>query len=557
MLLNLSILNFIIFEKIFLDFTDGFNVFTGETGAGKSMIIDSLNLLLGGKSNKGFVRKDCDKATVQGSFYIEENSPLLALLAEQGIETEDGTIIITRDVMDNGRSTARINEILINISFLKKISRYLLDIHGQYEQQSILDSSEHIQILDKMCGAELNNLLSDYQSLYRDYVRLKNELAALEKSNRDKNARMDFLDFQINEINSARLKSGEESTLFEEYNILSNLNDIKSNVFQAAEYFTDDNHSITDMLSEALKAIKRVSHFDEKLRGFETAMELIIDSSQELSFDLIDYANDRDLDDERLSFLEQRLEAINHIKRKYNMEVEDLLIHRDKAVGELDLLKNIDMRINGLKDSLKSVVVRMESLSEKLHDIRKSKATIIAQEIENQLHSLNMKEARFQVNMSEMEAFTELGRDNVLFMISTNPGMDLMPLDKILSGGEVSRIMLAIKSIINEIDEIPTMIFDEIDTGISGKTAHMVGEKIKRISATHQVICVTHSPQIASAAHTHFVIEKLTDGQSTYSSVTRLGHEDRIREVARLLSSLDITEISLKNAEEMVKSNEI
>lgn len=557
MLLNLSILNFIIFEKIFLDFTDGFNVFTGETGAGKSMIIDSLNLLLGGKSNKGFVRKDCDKATVQGSFYIEENSPLLALLAEQGIETEDGTIIITRDVMDNGRSTARINEILINISFLKKISRYLLDIHGQYEQQSILDSSEHIQILDKMCGAELNNLLSDYQSLYRDYVRLKNELAALEKSNRDKNARMDFLDFQINEINSARLKAGEESTLFEEYNILSNLNDIKSNVFQAAEYFTDDNHSITDMLSEALKAIKRVSHFDEKLRGFETAMELIIDSSQELSFDLIDYANDRDLDDERLSFLEQRLEAINHIKRKYNMEVEDLLIHRDKAVGELDLLKNIDMRINGLKDSLKSVVVRMESLSEKLHDIRKSKATIIAQEIENQLYSLNMKEARFQVNMSEMEAFTELGRDNVLFMISTNPGMDLMPLDKILSGGEVSRIMLAIKSIINEIDEIPTMIFDEIDTGISGKTAHMVGEKIKRISATHQVICVTHSPQIASAAHTHFVIEKLTDGQSTYSSVTRLGHEDRIREVARLLSSLDITEISLKNAEEMVKSNEI
>ena len=557
MLLNLSILNFIIFEKIFLDFTDGFNVFTGETGAGKSMIIDSLNLLLGGKSNKGFVRKDCDKATVQGSFYIEENSPLLALLAEQGIETEDGTIIITRDVMDNGRSTARINEILINISFLKKISRYLLDIHGQYEQQSILDSSEHIQILDKMCGAELNNLLSDYQSLYRDYVRLKNELAALEKSNRDKNARMDFIDFQINEINSARLKAGEESTLFEEYNILSNLNDIKSNVFQAAEYFTDDNHSITDMLSEALKAIKRVSHFDEKLRGFETAMELIIDSSQELSFDLIDYANDRDLDDERLSFLEQRLEAINHIKRKYNMEVEDLLIHRDKAVGELDLLKNIDMRINGLKDSLKSVVVRMESLSEKLHDIRKSKATIIAQEIENQLYSLNMKEARFQVNMSEMEAFTELGRDNVLFMISTNPGMDLMPLDKILSGGEVSRIMLAIKSIINEIDEIPTMIFDEIDTGISGKTAHMVGEKIKRISATHQVICVTHSPQIASAAHTHFVIEKLTDGQSTYSSVTRLGHEDRIREVARLLSSLDITEISLKNAEEMVKSNEI
>lgn len=557
MLLNLSILNFIIFEKIFLDFTDGFNVFTGETGAGKSMIIDSLNLLLGGKSNKGFVRKDCDKATVQGSFYIEENSPLLALLAEQGIETEDGTIIITRDVMDNGRSTARINEILINISFLKKISRYLLDIHGQYEQQSILDSSEHIQILDKMCGAELNNLLSDYQSLYRDYVRLKNELAALEKSNRDKNARMDFIDFQINEINSARLKAGEESTLFEEYNILSNLNDIKSNVFQAAEYFTDDNHSITDMLSEALKAIKRVSHFDEKLRGFETAMELIIDSSQELSFDLIDYANDRDLDDERLSFLEQRLEAINHIKRKYNMEVEDLLIHRDKAVGELDLLKNIDMRINGLKDSLKSVVVRMESLSEKLHDIRKSKATIIAQEIENQLYALNMKEARFQVNMSEMEAFTELGRDNVLFMISTNPGMDLMPLDKILSGGEVSRIMLAIKSIINEIDEIPTMIFDEIDTGISGKTAHMVGEKIKRISATHQVICVTHSPQIASAAHTHFVIEKLTDGQSTYSSVTRLGHEDRIREVARLLSSLDITEISLKNAEEMVKSNEI
>lgn len=556
MLLNLSILNFIIFEKIFLDFTDGFNVFTGETGAGKSMIIDSLNLLLGGKSNKGFVRKDCDKATVQGSFYIEENSPLLALLAEHGIETEDGTIIITRDVMDNGRSTARINDVLINISFLKIIARYLLDIHGQYEQQSILDNTEHILILDKMCGSELTDFLENYQSLYRDYTGLKSEILSLEKSNNDKNARMDFLEFQINEINSAGLKQGEEESLFSEYNILSNLNDIKLNVFQAADYFTNENRSITDMLSEALKSIKKVSHFDAAIKGFESALELIIDSSQELSFDLIDYANDKDLDDERLVFLEQRLEAINHIKRKYNMEITDLLQHRDNAVRELSLLKNIESRISGLKARLKSITDKMTSLSEKLHIIRMNKAGIIEKEIEQQLHSLNMKEARFSISISDTSSFNELGKDSVLFMISTNPGMDLMPLDKILSGGEVSRIMLAIKSIINEIDDIPTMIFDEIDTGISGKTAHMVGEKIKKISATHQVICVTHSPQIASAAHTHFVIEKLTDGQKTYSSVTRLGYEDRIREVARLLSSLDITEISMKNAEEMVRANE-
>lgn len=556
MLLNLSILNFIIFEKIFLDFTDGFNVFTGETGAGKSMIIDSLNLLLGGKSNKGFVRKYCDKATVQGSFYIEENSPLLSLLAEQGIETEDGTIIITRDVMDNGRSTARINDVLINISFLKMIARYLLDIHGQYEQQSILDSGEHILILDKMCGSELIIHLDNYQSLYKDYQGLKGEIASLEKSNRDKNARMDFLEFQINEIKSANLKSGEEESLFGEYNILSNLNDIKMNVFQAADYFTNENRSITDMLSESLKAIKKVSHYDETIKGFESAMELIIDSSQELSFDLIDYANDKDLDDERLLFLEHRLEAINHIKRKYNMEIADLLLHRDNAVRELDLLKNIESRISGLKNRLKSIEADMETLAKKLHSIRKNKAAIIEKEIEKQLHSLNMKEARFSISITDTSSFNELGKDSILFMISTNPGMDLMPLDKILSGGEVSRIMLAIKSIINEIDDIPTMIFDEIDTGISGKTAHMVGEKIKKISATHQVICVTHSPQIASAAHTHFVIEKLTDGLRTYSSVSRLGYEDRIREVARLLSSLDITEISMKNAEEMVRANE-
>ncbi|MDP3387493.1 MAG: DNA repair protein RecN [Eubacteriales bacterium] len=556
MLLNLSILNFIIFEKIFLDFTDGFNVFTGETGAGKSMIIDSLNLLLGGKSNKGFVRKDCDKATVQGSFYIEENSPLLPILAEQGIGTEDGTIIITRDVMDNGRSTARVNDVLINISFLKVIARYLLDIHGQYEQQSILDSGEHILILDKMCGSELKGILESYQSLYKDYLGLKNEISSLEKSNRDKNARMDFLAFQINEINSAKLKPGEEESLFGEYNILSNLNDIKMNVFQAAGYFTNENRSITDMLSEALKAIKKVSHYDEAIKGFESAMELIIDSTQELSFDLIDYANEKELDDERLLFLEQRLEAINHIKRKYNMEIADLLHHRDNAVSELELLKNIESRISSLKTRLKSVETDLASLAKDLHGIRNNKAAIIEKEIEKQLHSLNMKEARFSISTTDTPSFNELGRDSILFMISTNPGMDLMPLDKILSGGEVSRIMLAIKSIINEIDDIPTMIFDEIDTGISGKTAHMVGEKIKKISATHQVICVTHSPQIASAAHTHFVIEKLTDGQKTYSSVTRLGYEDRIREVARLLSSLDITEISMKNAEEMVRANE-
>lgn len=556
MLLNLSILNFIIFEKIFLDFTDGFNVFTGETGAGKSMIIDSLNLLLGGKSNKGFVRKDCDKATVQGSFYIEENSPLMALFAEQGIRTEDGTIIITREIMDNGRSTARINNVLINISFLKTIARYLLDIHGQYEQQSILDSGEHILILDKMCGIELKALLESYQSLYKDYLGLKNEIASLEKSNQDKNDRMDFLEFQINEISSAGLKPGEEESLFGEYNIMSNLNDITMNVFQAADYFTNENRSVTDMLTEALKAIKKVSHYDDTIKGFESALELIIDSSQELSFALIDYANNKDLDDERLFFLEQRLEDINHIKRKYNMEISDLLQYRDKAVRDLELLKNIESRISTLHMSLKSIMAEMESLSDNLHSIRQNKAAIMEEEIEKQLHSLNMKDARFRINITDMPSFNELGKDNILFLISTNPGMDLMPLDKILSGGEVSRIMLAIKSIINEIDDIPTMIFDEIDTGISGKTAYMVGEKIKRISTNHQVICVTHSPQIASAAHTHFVIEKLTDGQRTYSSVTRLGYQDRIREVARLLSSLDITEISMKNAEEMVRANE-
>ncbi|HBH11840.1 MAG: DNA repair protein RecN [Clostridiales bacterium 38_11] len=556
MLLNLSILNFIIFEKIFLDFTDGFNVFTGETGAGKSMIIDSLNLLLGGKSNKGFVRKDCDKATIQGSFYIEENSPLMALFAEQGIRTEDGTIIITREIMDNGRSTARINNVLINISFLKTIARYLLDIHGQYEQQSILDSGEHILILDKMCGIELKALLESYQSLYKDYLGLKNEIAALEKSNQDKNDRMDFLEFQINEISSAGLKPGEEESLFGEYNIMSNLNDITMNVFQAADYFTNENRSVTDMLTEALKAIKKVSHYDDTIKGFESALELIIDSSQELSFALIDYANSKDLDNERLFFLEQRLEDINHIKRKYNMEISDLLQYRDKAVRDLELLKNIESRISTLHMSLKSITAEMESLSDNLRSIRQIKAAIMEEEIEKQLHSLNMKDARFRINITDMSSFNELGKDNILFLISTNPGMDLMPLDKILSGGEVSRIMLAIKSIINEIDDIPTMIFDEIDTGISGKTAYMVGEKIKRISTNHQVICVTHSPQIASAAHTHFVIEKLTDGQRTYSSVTRLGYQDRIREVARLLSSLDITEISMKNAEEMVRANE-
>lgn len=554
MLLNLSVMNFIIFEKIFIDFTDGFNVFTGETGAGKSMIIDSLNLLLGGKSNKNFVRKGSSKAVVQGSFFVEENSPLVPVLSDNNIDVEDNTIIITREVHENGRSTARINDIMINISYLKRISKYLLDIHGQYEQQSILNREEHIVILDKMCGQEIAPVLLAYKDIYARYRNLKSEVKSLEENSKDKYAKIDYLKYQIKEIEDASLKVGEDEKLLEELAVLSNINDIKVNLNSSLNIISGEGNSVIDDLSRSIGFLRKVSRFDPKINVFDESLGIIMDNCQELSYDIINYLEEKDVDQERLSYLNERLDLLNGLKRKYNMETGEIISFKEKAEAELLELLDLENSINKRKSELDSIIAEMESLSQKMKAARNKKAASIEKLIESQLHSLNMKDARFKVVVDDTETFNSYGKNSVVFLISTNLGMELMELEKILSGGEVSRIMLAIKSIINEIDDIPTMIFDEIDSGISGRTAHLVGNKISKLSKTHQIICVTHSPQISSAADTHFRIEKKSDKGKTWSSVEKLNREERINEVARLLSGLDITENSVRNAEELIKT---
>lgn len=554
MLLNLSVMNFIIFEKIFIDFTDGFNVFTGETGAGKSMIIDSLNLLLGGKSNKNFVRKGSSKAVVQGSFFVEENSPLVPVLSDNNIDVEDNTIIITREVHENGRSTARINDIMINISYLKRISKYLLDIHGQYEQQSILNREEHIVILDKMCGQEIAPVLLAYKDIYARYRNLKSEVKSLEENSKDKYAKIDYLKYQIKEIEDASLKVGEDEKLLEELAVLSNINDIKVNLNSSLNIISGEGNSVIDDLSRSIGFLRKVSRFDPKINVFDESLGIIMDNCQELSYDIINYLEEKDVDQERLSYLNERLDLLNGLKRKYSMETGEIISFKEKAEAELLELLDLENSIDKRKSELYSIIAEMESLSQKMKAARNKKAASIEKLIESQLHSLNMKDARFKVVVGDTETFNSYGKNSVVFLISTNLGMELMELEKILSGGEVSRIMLAIKSIINEIDDIPTMIFDEIDSGISGRTAHLVGNKISKLSKTHQIICVTHSPQISSAADTHFRIEKKSDKGKTWSSVEKLNREERINEVARLLSGLDITENSVRNAEELIKT---
>lgn len=554
MLLNLSVMNFIIFEKIFIDFTDGFNVFTGETGAGKSMIIDSLNLLLGGKSNKNFVRKGSSKAVVQGSFFVEENSPLVPVLSDNNIDVEDNTIIITREVHENGRSTARINDIMINISYLKRISKYLLDIHGQYEQQSILNREEHIVILDKMCGQEIAPVLLAYKDIYARYRNLKSEVKSLEENSKDKYAKIDYLKYQIKEIEDASLKVGEDEKLLEELAVLSNINDIKVNLNSSLNIISGEGNSVIEDLSRSIGFLRKVSRFDPKINVFDESLGIIMDNCQELSYDIINYLEEKDVDQERLSYLNERLDLLNGLKRKYSMETGEIISFKEKAEAELLELLDLENSIDKRKSELYSIIAEMESLSQKMKAARNKKAASIEKLIESQLHSLNMKDARFKVVVDDTETFNSYGKNSVVFLISTNLGMELMELEKILSGGEVSRIMLAIKSIINEIDDIPTMIFDEIDSGISGRTAHLVGNKISKLSKTHQIICVTHSPQISSAADTHFRIEKKSDKGKTWSSVEKLNREERINEVARLLSGLDITENSVRNAEELIKT---
>jgi DNA repair protein RecN (Recombination protein N) len=557
MLLELHIKNFAIIDNINISFSKGFNVFTGETGAGKSIIIDAVNTVLGGRANKEYIRTGQEKAVIEALFYLENPEEIEEILNELGIEREeDNTLLICREIFNSGRSIARVNGRTVTLSMLNKLTAKLVDIHGQHEHQSLLSYENHIKLIDLFGKEKINDLKNKISMYYRELVLMKKRLDELSGNDMERERKVDLLKFQLNEIDSASLKIDEEERLMEEYRILANAQEILTTIEGINDRIKTTNYnqeSIIDQLSSIGRQLHSIAKHDSKLNSYSEIIDSIIYQLQDIVLELRDYNDNINCDNEKLAMIEERIELINRLKRKYGNSIKEILEYREKVAGELELIINSEEEVENLKLKIKDVELKLKNLSEILSNERKRISNLIEKNITDELSEMNLKNVSFKIKFTKLDYFTKNGFDRIEFLISTNPGEPLKPLSRIASGGEMSRIMLAFKNILAEVDNIPCLIFDEIDTGISGRTAQIVGEKIAKIARTHQVLCITHLPQIASMASTHFLIEKEVKDDKTYTKVSKLDFNQRVDELSRLLGGVSLTDTTKMHAMEMLE----
>lgn len=550
MLLNLHVKNLAIIDEIEVYFSDNLNILTGETGAGKSVIIGSINIALGGKVPKDIIRKGADYALVELVFQVEDVNCITAL-KELDVPMHDNQVIISRKIM-NGRSVSKVNGEIVPTAFLKDISALLIDIHGQHEHQSLLHKRTHLNILDRYAKDEIGDLKEKVAQSYHIYRKALNELneAAVDEDKRIRE--ISFLEYEINEIDNARLKEGEDEELSARYKKLSNANTIVeglSAVYQLTG--NEDSGSVSDSVGQASKILSKLESYDEEVGKFTSYMSDLEDMIREFNRNITDYLGEMNIDREELSSTEERLDFIHNLKSKYGNTISDILEYCDKSKARLEKYLDYDNYINQLRKKVDIERTNLEDLSYKLSEIRKRNASKLSKDIKEALIDLNFLDVRFDMNFTTLSDFTYNGIDDAEFLISTNPGEDMKPLGKIASGGELSRIMLAIKSILANNDSIETLIFDEIDVGVSGRTAQKVSEKLALIAKNHQILCITHLPQIAAMADEHYIIEKKASENSTTTQIRKLSQDESIQELGRMLSGAELTETVIQNATEM------
>ncbi|MCC5909928.1 MAG: DNA repair protein RecN [Clostridiaceae bacterium] len=560
MLIELEVKNFALIDQLNINFENGLNILTGETGAGKSIIIDAVNMAIGERADRQFVREGSKKSTVQAVFSTEKSKKINEILEKYGIEQDNEDIlIVTREIYSNGRSTSRINGVIINQSTLKIITQKLIDIHGQHQHQSLLNTDFHIDLLDAYGGNEISKLLNMLSERYKKYVSLKKKLSSFCYDEMERERKTDLLKFQIEEIDAASLKLGEEEELKQQKNLLSNSEKIYTVLSNVYEDFYDSSmgHSLLDNVGKNVRALQDISSIDADLSYFYNTLEEIQYKIEDITREIRNYKDQIDFNPQVLQDIENRLDTINNLKRKYGNSIDEILNYREKIYEELESYTNSQEKINEIKIDIDKEKRIVEELSIDISVLREKAAKFFEKSLIEVLEQLNMKKVDFVVAISQVKddegnhKYSYKGIDKVEFMLSTNIGESLKPLSKIASGGEMSRIMLAFKTLLADLDNIPTLIFDEIDTGISGLTAQTVGEKLYNISKNHQVICITHLPQIAAMADTHFLIEKSTLNYTTETKVIKMDKKKRVEELGRLLGG-EITEITLKHAEEMI-----
>ena len=553
MLLQLSIKNFALIEEITLDLDEGFTILAGETGAGKSILIDAINYVLGSKFNKDLIRTGEEKTCVEAICSIEDNKSLKEILDFYDIEYDD-ILIISRESFKNGKSVIRVNGKAIILSNLRKISEKLIDIHGQHSNQNLLNKDRHIEYLDSFGKINLENDFIKYKESFVEFKDIKDKILSLNKNESDEKL-VDYIKYQIEEIDNVSLSAGEEEKLIDRYNILSNHEKIRNSLARSYSYLDSSTgeYSVLDSLDFVVREISAIEKHSEKAKLIKERVNNTYYELQDLTKDIKSLLDESYYDENELDEINSRIYKIGLLKKKYGSSIEEILKYRENLDKQYQEIINSEEIIKELKNKLIVIEKRLDKYSKNIHEKRVILGKAIEEKIEKELKYVGLGKCTFKISIEYDDSFNLKGKDKVQFMISTNLGEPIKPMEKIVSGGELSRIMLSLKSVFIDKDNTPTIIFDEIDTGISGRIAQCVAEKMYEISNKHQVLCITHLPQIASMSDNHYMVKKYIENEKTFTKIEKINEEKKIEEIAIMLGGVKLTENTLTNAREIIE----
>ncbi|MCQ2545367.1 MAG: DNA repair protein RecN [Clostridia bacterium] len=538
MIRNIRIRNFAIIENVDVEFNDGLNIVTGETGAGKSIVIEAVSLALGSRADTAFVRSGCDKATIQ-------------MVADY----EGEEYIITREVSSNGRSTCRINDEIVTLGTLSGLCRKLADIHGQYDHQSLLNPDNHIRLVDLYRKDRIVPAKGSVALFFDEYTHLNSELAGLKADQSEGQRQKDFMAYELQELREAHLREGEDEELEEEIKLLQNSEKIYENLAGAYQVASESEFSLLSAMKQVSDMVADTSEYSSQLCELSRRITGLYYEYEDACSEIRDCRDKTVFDPDALDRAISRADIISKLKTKHGRTIPELIEYADELEERLSHIENADDEIRALEEEIRKTGIALSGACNKLSDARKEAASELEKLISEQLMQLNFSDSAFAIDFKKSENFSEEGTDIVEFLITTNKGEPLKPLSRIASGGEMSRIMLAFKKIIGDYDEIPTMIFDEIDSGISGIAASVVGRKLREIAQSHQIICITHLPQIAAYGTSNYRISKHSDDAMTYTTVEALSEDEKVSEIARLLGGENITDTTLASARELIDAS--
>jgi DNA repair protein RecN (Recombination protein N) len=554
MLVEMTIENFAIIESLTLSFHEGMTTLTGETGAGKSIIIDALGLLAGSRASVDVIRQGADRCHLEGVFDWPKNPQFFALMQELLVNQEEDYLVVQRDIALNGKSICRVNGHVVTLANLKRIGRFLVDIQGQNEHQSLLQADQHQRLLDEFGGSDFQLALTEYKALYKEWQALAKTVLSRKKNEQSYVQRLDMLRYQVDEIEQAELVSGEEESLTEERDKLLNFQKIVDAFASVHQLLSTDDHGVLDNVSLAANELESVASFGKEYELLSESLTTVYYQLQDVAADLSRQMDILEFDEQHLHQIEDRLEIIHQLKRKYGESVEFILAYYEKISLELLETAQSDGQLDQLESLLKEKEEQVAKKAAILHENRKEIARRLEKAIMNELRELYMEHTQFAVRFEALsQGYNEFGKDDVLFYLSANPGEPLRPLEKVASGGEISRILLALKTVFSTSQELTSIVFDEVDTGVSGRVAQAIAEKISQIGRRSQVLCITHLPQVAAFADFQYFISKTVQNNRTKTTVVELTKEERVEEIARMLAGAEVTTLTKEHAKELLR----